>query len=160
MKLQDLLEYTDMVDMDDNYDSHRVKNPLPNVMSMEDPLFGEAFDAMDEAVYTFIFQNAEQEAMYKQLPPRQKAAMVKEMTAQLSKQTKLPIASLISTEPTIDKRHIEALKTGTTQHKGNPSVFKYKGKNFIEDGNHRVIAAHLAGEKDVTVNFLDIDAIS
>lgn len=160
MKLQDILEYDDMVNMDDDIRGNVIKNPLPNVISMEDPFFGEAYDAMDEAVYKFVFQDASQEEMYNSLPPREKANMVKEMRDHLTQPKTLPISQLISTEPTIDKSHLDALKAGSTQHKGNAFVFKYKNKNVIADGNHRVIAAFFNGDKNVTVDFLDVDAIS
>lgn len=39
-------------------------------------------------------------------------------------------------------------------------VITHKGKHYVSDGHHAVMAAHLRGDKNVTVNHLDLDKVS
>jgi hypothetical protein len=68
----------------------------------------------------------------------------------LGKVTTVPIAKLIPFEPDYDKEHIlRGVKSELAD------VYLLNGKYYINDGNHRVIAAHLKGEKLVKVNIFD-----
>lgn len=65
----------------------------------------------------------------------------------------VPARDLIATQPYIDLKRIDSVvdSGGGT---GKPSVVQYKGKLYIHDGHHRVVADMMAGKEKIDVNVL------
>ena len=70
------------------------------------------------------------------------------------------ISDLIPTQPFT--RHTDPAQTKEKLANLNPAnihVVRYKGKDFIADGHHSIMAAKLRGEKTVTARFTDLDSV-
>lgn len=68
--------------------------------------------------------------------------------------TSVPISTLSATEPDYDPNHVKKI---TNQQSGKlPRVYESGAKRFIGDGNHRVLAAYFAGEKNIKVNLINV----
>jgi len=67
--------------------------------------------------------------------------------------TTIAIDKLISIEPDFSKAHVDKITGSDTKL---PLVFKIKNEYVIADGNHRIIAKYLSGDKTVAVNSVDI----
>lgn len=63
----------------------------------------------------------------------------------------VPISKIVSTEPELNDEHLAKIKSGVPYKASSklPWAYFYGGKYYVNDGNHRVVAAHLAGEKTV-----------
>ena len=59
------------------------------------------------------------------------------------------IKDLIPMEPTIDDSY-------TSLNSKLPSVYLYKNKMYVNDGNHRVSQAFLKGNENIEINLIDI----
>lgn len=143
--------------LEDIFEKREYKNPFPNVISSKDQLFGDAFDEMDDHVYAYIEMIPELKDQYKNASTRGAADIVMQVRNKLSPETTLPIDKLISSEPTLDKAHIDAIMNKTFVKGKIPYVIKYDNKYIVVDGNHRVVASFLSGEKNIRVKLMDLD---
>lgn len=94
---------------------------------------------------------------FSHLPSPQKFIEANKMLKQLGTPQNVDIDHLIPLEPQVDSEHIQKLiQTGSSDL---PWVYLYKNKMYINDGNHRVVAAKLAGNKQVKVQLVDVDKV-
>ncbi len=70
----------------------------------------------------------------------------------------VPIKSLHAAQPYARIDDPEKLKEKLKDTKpANIVVAKHKGLNYVVDGHHSVLAAHLRGEKNVEAKYYDLD---
>jgi hypothetical protein len=72
----------------------------------------------------------------------------------------LPIDKLLPTQPYVEVGDVERLagKVSNTSP-DHIHVVTHKGKHYVTDGHHAILAAKLRGEKTVKVKHLDMDKI-
>lgn len=71
---------------------------------------------------------------------------------------KIPIKDLHPTQPFVRTSDVDKLRGKVSET--NPShihVVTHKGKHYVADGHHAVMAAKLRGDKEVEVNHIDLD---
>jgi hypothetical protein len=72
---------------------------------------------------------------------------------------KMHVNQLRATQPYVEVHDPDRLKA--TIRDGNPAhvrVFTHKGKHYIEDGHHAVMAAKLRGDKTIMVTRTNLDS--
>jgi hypothetical protein len=80
--------------------------------------------------------------------------------AQQTTRKTMPIKGLKATQPFNRTDDTEKLKDKITDT--NPThvtVYTHKGKHYVGDGHHAVMAAHLRGDTHIDVNHVDLDKI-
>lgn len=138
--------------IDSATDEGRVKNPL-NKGKVDDSVW-QKFDIIDE-IEADVYDELKQVSPGENMQSRLKRG--RELINNLGKRTVLPIANLISTEPSYDPVHVKNI-TGTET--SLPDVYNLNNEYIVRDGNHRILAQHLAGEKTIAVNLIDTDDIT
>lgn len=70
----------------------------------------------------------------------------------------VPISSLRSSEPKVEGEHVKGLMQGTVTRTSSdlPIVYRMLNGDWIVDGNHRIVAKHLKGEKRAGIILLDL----
>ena len=79
--------------------------------------------------------------------------------------TTISVASIRTAQQLVDGNGVRgyiqriAAGQGVTGRAGSdmPVVYKIDGKHYIEDGNHRVVAAKLMGEQTIRARVIDLD---
>ncbi len=138
---------------DDEYDDvRRMPNPLFKVSASQLSDHFERAEELDRAMIRIGLGGKEPTTGQEHMKG---LALGRRKFTQLAR---LPIASLLSTEPKLEKEHIEALVRGDDVKESSfmPIIFRLNDGDWIVDGNHRVVAAHLKGEKEVPVELLDL----
>jgi len=154
MKIKDLTRPI-VEDEDRNY-----PNPLPSI-GMNHPLFTQWADMADEVESTLI-QRYKQENGIEQLQGREYGNALQMMRERVGSVEILPISSLIATEPYLDEGHLNATVNNTERLKTSskmPVVYKMGDKLIIGDGNHRIVAEHLKGKKQIKALLVDLDKL-
>lgn len=112
-----------------------------------------------DAVYRAYFDARSQFAQQvdPSLPRRQQDEEVSVLFRQLFSPVSMDIRTLIATQPFVRINDPEMLqqKLGDTDPK--ISVATYRGRNYIMDGHHAVVAAALRGDRQVLVSHIDLD---
>lgn len=146
MKLHELTEDA----WDDGEERHTTPNPLT---VGDDDVTSPVFDMGDALVNELIGQYRAFKR-YANIPYPELSRMARKF---LGTMEDVPISQTISIEPYLDGEHLKALvhnKSG-----GDPdnkiTLIKLQDKYYIQDGNHRVVAAAMRGEE--TINALVID---
>lgn len=139
MKIQHLLE---------EIEHGRMANPLGTPPE-------HIYDVMDEVyeVETKFFNAINKPNGH--LPFEQRARIGADGISKLGKHTKLPISDLIPMEPSLNIEHMQRELSNEPA-----TVYLYKGKCYISDGNHRVAKAFQRGETHVIVNLIDVNDIA
>jgi hypothetical protein len=77
--------------------------------------------------------------------------VIRKIQENLGEVQDVPISKIVSTEPELNDEHLAKIKSGIPYKASSklPWAYFYGGKYYVNDGNHRVVAAHLAGEKTV-----------
>lgn len=131
------------------FEKERISNPLNN-----GEVSTEAYHAMD--LINDIEGDLSEELRYihPNMPRRQFYSVLRTTIRDLGKVINIPISKLIPFEPDYDPVHIQqGLKTEPAD------VYSLYGKYYVNDGNHRVIAAHLSGAKTVKVTLVDTNDV-
>lgn len=141
MKIQQLLEGVEI-------EKGRMANPLGAPPD-------DIYDVMDEVyeVETAFFNAINKPNGH--LPFDQRARISAEGIGKLGKHTKMSISDLIPMEPSLNIEHMQRELSNQPA-----SVYLYKGKCYISDGNHRVAKAFQRGETHVVVNLIDVSDIA
>ncbi len=137
MKLQQLIER-----------ENRIPNPLVHGNIDYDVL--DEFDEIEND-YHEAFHHGRKDTV--DLSVQERVRMSREhMQSALTKTMDLPISQLIPIEPDYDKVHVDSIR-----NKNNPpcSVYKHRGKFYINDGNHRVLADHANGKDTTKADVID-----
>lgn len=72
----------------------------------------------------------------------------------------MSIKDLNATQPFVRTDDVEQLKNKLKNSSpDNIRIAQHKGKNYILDGHHSVMAAKLRGEKDISVNHINFDEL-
>lgn len=145
MKVQDIINEV----WDDDEDQRQFENPIPSANQ-------DAFAYMDDIDGTLT-------DLYKQergIEKLQRAEYRKSIHVQREKfgeVTDVPLDRILSTEPRLDKDHIDALIKGEDVKISSvyPVLYKKGDAYFIGDGNHRVAAEKIKGAKAVRAIVLD-----
>lgn len=130
-------------------DKQRIKNPLNGGVL---PPF--AYDAME--VFDDIEGDLSEEIRFikPDVDLRTRIRIVRDKINSLGKLKELPIKELVSLEPSYDPDHIKSnLKSNP------PDIYLYNDVYYVNDGNHRVISAHLNGKKSIKCNVIDLDDV-
>jgi len=151
MKLYELKEDA----WQDDYVDDAINKPTPNPMPVApDSESAPVFDAGDDIVNRRVAL-LRTIKIYANLPYPKLVKMARNV---LGKMRDVPISQTISIEPYLDGTHLRALVDNEPTH--NPSniitLIKSGKKYYIQDGNHRVAAAFLRGEKHITALVLDV----
>ena len=146
MKLHELTE--------DAWDDAESRRSTPNPLTVgDDDVTSPVFDMGDDLVNKLI---AKYRAIkkYANMQYPELAVMARK---HLGTMEDVPISQTISIEPYLDGEHLRALvhNKPTTDPSGAITLIKLQDKYYIQDGNHRVVAAAFRGEK--TINGLVID---
>lgn len=144
MKIDELYE---------KYDREDHINPLNG--GKVDPEFHDAMDYVEEVQGDLLWELVPDEDQRKQMSPKQRTDLIYQTEMKWFGSTAVDVDSLISTEPDYDPAHVKQLMNKPSSKL--PRVYQYKGKRYVGDGNHRVLAAHFSGQKQVNVNLVDVD---
>ena len=70
----------------------------------------------------------------------------------------VPISNVLASEDMLDGKHLKALadKRETTPASGQTTLLKVGNKYYVQDGNHRIAAAFLRGEKTIDALVLNV----
>lgn len=82
-------------------------------------------------------------------------------TIKAKKTANVPISSLKTTQDVVQTEKVCKLKGWTPESMKSddtPKVVRYKGQNYLMDGNHRTVASMLRGDKTVPAWYYDLDA--
>lgn len=115
--------------------------------SFDETLSGDAAEAL------FDFQ----EKLGMEDPDKNAREAAEKKYNNMHKKKTLEIDKLIATQPYVMTSDIEKLKKKIDMK--NPShihVVKYKGKYFVSDGHHAVVAAKLRGDTKIIANVIEI----
>jgi len=128
-------------------ESNRVyPNPLP-FMSPRDPRWLDWHDRGDDAVAEYMEAHG--------LEWRKGNAG--EAKSAISQTMVLPINQLISTERFLEPKGLQR-QVGDKFSSPRPVIYKVDGNYLITDGNHRIVQSHLAGNTEMEVDVIDVDA--
>lgn len=108
-------------------DGRTMKNPM-KFISADDDIFGQIHDMADETEYA-----------------------LKSNGKPLTVIKNVPLSSIICTEPTLDPINVKKPRNLKPPH-----LIEYKGKFYVQDGNHRVVRAYLDGKKSIKANVIEI----
>lgn len=141
MKLQQLVEKIQI-------DSDRIANPIG--LPPE-----EIYDIMDElweiegAFFNVINKDSHD------LSSVQQARKSSEAIINLGKTVNMAVSDLIPMEPGLDPEHLKVAHLNDKL----AVVYLYKGKYYINDGNHRVASMFQRGHTHIKVNVVDVNDI-
>lgn len=135
MKIRELLR---------EFDNTYVPNPLNG-----GKLSAETYEAMDiiNDIEGDLMEEVSATMPGKSVQDRVRA--MRETIRGLGKVTTMPITKLVPFEPEYNPDHIARIQSAPAD------VYLLSGKYYVNDGNHRVIAAHLNGKQTVSVNLID-----
>lgn len=115
--------------------------------SFDETLSGDAAEAL------FDFQ----EKLGMEDPDKKTREAAEKKYNNMHKKMSLDIKSLIATQPYVMANDVEKLKKKIdTKAPSHIHVVKYKGKYFVSDGHHAIVAAQLRGDKKVDANVIDV----
>lgn len=126
-------------------------NPMKSI-GADDPLFGDAFDAYDDLLYSKV-DELELTDEYENASNRQRNNIILGIRATLSKRESIPFGKIIATEPYLEKAHLDRVIAGQGKQE-LPIVFNYNGKYIIVDGNHRAAAEFMQGKKSLNAEVI------
>lgn len=70
----------------------------------------------------------------------------------------IPIKGLVATQPFVRTDDVIQLQSKINDRSpDNICVATYKGKNYIMDGHHTIVAAWLRGDKSIIAKYIDLD---
>ena len=146
MRLLNFLQETTVyVNGEDEDAPYTFKNPLPR-LDIRDPRFEDWFERGDAVIAAWLEAH--------NLTWRENIAQAKEA---IGVPTRLPINKLLTIEEYL-KPSALLRKAGDKFSSRRPVIYKVDGTYVVSDGNHRVVQAHLNGEKDIEVDLIDVDA--
>ena len=130
-------------------------NPLRLVKNLDH------FDMMDDVDALLIDHYLDTHGMDKLPSPKHYAGAMDEMQKKFGTVQDVNIADVTFTEKFLDPRKLDAIKAGTSKSASSefPLIYKYKGAMYAADGNHRLLGAHLKGEKTAKALVLDADEL-
>lgn len=111
-------------------------------------------DAVYKAYYNARHRLSRQ--VDQKLPRHDQDIAISELFGRLFRPERMAISSLVATQPFVRIDNPEMLQ----QKLGNLSkisIATYRGKNYIMDGHHSIVAATLRGDRDIDVNRIDLD---
>lgn len=115
--------------------------------SFDEMLSGDAA----EALYDF------QEKLGIDDPNKKVRADAERKFEKLHKTLTVDIDALYATQPYVLTQDVDKLRSKISQLRPDHiHIIKYKGKMFISDGHHAVMAARLRGERAVSVKMIEI----
>lgn len=112
---------------DDEGTKRTMANPMPFISS-KDEIFGKVFDAADE-VESEMKANGEEPYVSRVVP----------------------MNDIICTEPTLDRENVM-----NPRNKEQPVMIEYKGKFFVQDGNHRVMRSYKQGDTSISAKVIAV----
>ena len=129
-------------------------NSIPNPLgSMPD----DVYDMMDEfddieSDYADALHNHSDE-----IDLHTKIQQTRESINSLGKIVNIEISKLLTMEPDVDPDHLKLLQV--TPNNEPAAVYLHKGKYYINDGNHRVAAAHANKQTTIKVRVVNTQDI-
>lgn len=130
---------------------------IPNPLGTPPSNIGDMMDEFSDIESGFA------ELMFSNVPSPQRYVMgMKELRGNGSIQN-ISIDKLIPLEPELDQDHINNINAGEPVKMSggtHPLVYRYNGKYYINDGNHRVAAAKIRGETSIPVLVVDLSVIA
>lgn len=124
----------------------RIPNPLNG--GVVSPQVYEFMDYIDDVESDFI----EELNLDPSLPIQQRVSLARDKINELGTVMDIEISKLTSMEPDYDKIHADSITNGEPA-----SVYKHNNTYYINDGNHRVIAAYNKGDKTTKANVVDVE---
>lgn len=130
-------------------------NPLPLAGHAE---LNRAFDLAEELDDKIVAEYKKRHGITKFKNLREIGDVLKAERPKYGKVESVPIANILASEDTLDGEHLRALvnKQKTTPASGQATVLKIGNKYYAQDGNHRIAAAYLRGEKTIDVLVLEV----
>ena len=137
----------------DEQEEDRRRKPNPLNGGIVDDSAWDAFDDFDDELAAIVSELKHQHPGLKHSDYHK---MSIDAVIDTVRPTVIPIDQLTSTEPGYNAEHVATIDLNGHSL---PIVYQINGLNVIADGNHRVIAAHLSGKKQVKVNLITVDNV-
>jgi len=133
-------------------DARRKQNPLNG-----GKVDNRAWDVMDDFDDELSYVSGHLKKQQPGMNPSSYHKMAIDAVVDSVSPTVVPINKLISTEPGYNADHVKTIDLNANNL---PIVYQDNGMNVISDGNHRVIAAYLAGKTQVKVNLITVNDVA
>jgi len=149
MKIFELTEERNWV-QDEGYD---FVNPLPVIQN------DDAFELIDHVDGVLLQMYKDEQGIEGNLPDyRQAGSITVSMREREGTVQDVPIAQIVSLEKYLNKKHIDGLRRqDDVKTSSNMPLFYKQGNTYYAgDGNHRIVAQHLNGDKTIKGLVLDI----
>jgi len=130
-----------------------VRNPLPNISKAKSKPLLDHLSKLEHAIAAGLFGADSGPTGY--------IDALREIDQFAGEVVDFPIGKIISIEPTLDDKHVSALVKGSTDKSSSefPKVYLFKNRHYSLDGNHRLAAEHIKGNKSTNVLLLDVNRI-
>ena len=150
MKLYELTE--------DSWDDAESRRTTPNPLPVgDDAVTSPVFDMGDELVNKQVAKYRTNKK-YANMSWPEISVMARK---HLGTMEDVPISQTISIEPYLDGEHLRSLvhNKPTTDPSGVITLIKSGDKYYVQDGNHRVVAAAFRGDETINALVLDVNNI-
>jgi hypothetical protein len=138
---------------DDEDTRRKTPNPLPVAGSAELKRVFDMAEDLDDKILA--------DAKRRGIRPnglREIGALLKQGRMAYGNMESVPLSKVIASEDMLDGKHLKALVNhkATTAASGDVTLLKVGDKYYAQDGNHRMAAAFLRGEKEINALVLDV----
>lgn len=134
-------------EQDKGYD---FENPLPII---DNPDVWDDIDEIESFYYTELKRQLGNK--YNTMTPRDRARALH----RLAKVETVPISKILGTEKWLNSDKIKAIRAGNNSSSSSefPVLFQIGDKFIVSDGNHRIVALALNGEKTIRASVFTAD---
>jgi hypothetical protein len=149
MKLHELTE--------DSWDDAETRRTTPNPLPIADSAtLNRVFDMAEELDDKILADAKRRGINPKGL--REIGTLLKQGRMAYGNMESIPLSKILASENLLDGKHLDALadERSTTAPSGEVTLLKVGNKYYAQDGNHRIAAAHVRGDKQINALVLDV----